>query len=310
MMRVIGSVVAVVLCVLLVVGCQPEQQVAPPVPPPPLEPQGPQVSTEQQQLVEQLLEYTQRTGITLEELAEEAKRREALAQAPSGVAAVDEDLGVAKALVAAARSGAANKQAEKTTAALGRLGPTLTALRAGVPAAVMAQHLERALAAISSLPASEAVSAASSSLLAAIDIAMQAPASLVPEVVDGVERAKDKVDDEQLQQAAEQILEILADLRDDATVQLLDSANESMNGGQDALRREAWPVLIAELDQLEAMLSQLEEKIGEETTVIGAEQEPAEAEAAGAAGIEEEPAAEPGAETTTEASEASPPAPE
>jgi len=83
-----------------------------------------------------------------------------------------------------------------------------------------------------------------------------------------------------------------------------------VRGAQDALRREAWPVLIAELDQLEAMLSQLQEKIGEETTVIGAEQEPAEAEAAAAAGVEEEPAAELGAETTTEAREASPPAPE
>jgi len=310
MMRVIGSVVAVVLFILVIVGCQPEQQVAPPVPPPPPEPQGPQVSTEQQQLLEEVQKYTEQTGTTLEELAEEAKRREALAQAPSGVAAVDEDLGVAKALVGAARSGAGNKQTEKTTAALGRLGPTLTALRAEVPAAVMAQHLERALAAISSLPASEAVSAASSSLLAVIDTAMQAPTSLVPEVVDAVERAKGKVDDEQLQQAAEEILGVLAELQDDATGKLLDSASESVRGAQDALRREAWPVLIAELDQLEAMLSQLQEKIGEETTVIGAEQEPAEPEEAEAVGAEEEPAAELGAETTTEAREASPPAPE
>ncbi|MCK4324395.1 MAG: hypothetical protein KAW89_07695, partial [Armatimonadetes bacterium] len=105
MMRVIGSVVAVVLCVLLVVGCQPEQQVAPPVQPP--EPQAPRISTEQEQLLEEILEYTKQTGSTLEELAEEARRREALAQAPSGVGAVDEDLRVAKALTAAARSGAA-----------------------------------------------------------------------------------------------------------------------------------------------------------------------------------------------------------
>ncbi len=100
---------------------------------------------------------------------------------------------------------------------------------------------------------------------------MQAPASLVPKVVDRIEQAKAKVDDEQLQQAAEQIVEILADLRDDATVQLLDSASESVRGAQDARRREAWPVLMAELDQLEAILSQVQEKIGEETTVIGAD---------------------------------------
>ncbi len=242
--------------------------------------------------------------------AEEAKRREALAQVPTGVAAVDEDLGVAKALVAAARSGAANKQAEKTTAALGRMKPTLRTLRAEVPAAVMAQHLERALVAISSLPASEAVKAASSSLLAAIDIAMQAPAPLVPEVVDRIKAAKDKVDAEQLQPAADQILEILADLRDDATGKLLDSASGSMRGAQDALCREAWPVLIAELDQLEAILSQLQEKVGQETTVIAGEQEPTVTEGARVAGGEEKPAAEPGAETTTGAPEARPPAPE
>ena len=294
-MRIIGSVVAVVLCVLLVVGCQPEQQVVPPVQPPEL--QAPGIPTEQEQLLEEILEYTKQTGSTLEELAEEARRREALAQAPSGVDAVDEDLRVAKALVAAARSGAANKQAEETTAALGRLVATLRALRAEIPAAVIAQHLERALIAISNLPAQQAVSAASSSLLAAIDTAMQAPAPLVPEVVDSVERAKGKVDDEQLQQGGEQILEILDQLRDDATVELLDTASGSVRGAQDALQRAAWPVLIAELDQLEAMLSQLQEKIGEETTVIAGEQKPAEAEDA---------EAEPGEEAEAEMSEARP----
>ncbi len=306
MMRIIGSVVAVALCILVIVGCQPEQQVAPPVPPPAPVPQGPQISTEQQQLLEEIQKYTEQTGTTLEELVEEAKRREALAGVPTGVAAVDEDLHVAKALVAAARSGAANKQAEKTTAALGRLGPTLAALRAEVPAAVIAQHLERTLAAISSLPASEAINPASSSLLAAIDTAMQAPAPLVPEVVDRIEQAKAKVDDEQLQQGAEQILGVLAELQDDATGKLLDSASESVYGAQDALRREAWPVLIAELDQLEAILSQLQEKIGEETTVIGAEQKPAEPEEAAAAGVEEEPTAEPGAEAEAGMPEAEP----
>ncbi len=163
-MRIIGSVVAVVLSILVIVGCQPEQQVAPPVPPTPPVPQGPQISTEQQQLLEQVQKYTEQTGTTLEELIEEAKRREALAEVPAGVTAIDEDLGVAEALVELTRSGAASKQARKTTATLGRLGATLTALRAEIPAAVMAQHLERALAAISNLPASEAVKAASSSL--------------------------------------------------------------------------------------------------------------------------------------------------
>ncbi len=297
MMRVISSVVAVVLCVLLVVGCQPEQQVAPTGPPQPPEPQAPRISTEQEQLLEEILEYTKQTGSTLEELAEEARRREALAQAPSGVEAVDEDLRVAKALTGVARSGAANKQAEKTDAALGRLVATLRALRTEIPAAVIAQHLERALIAISNLPAQQAGNAASSSLLAAIDTAMQAPAPLVPEVVDAVERAKGKVDDEQLQQGAEQIVEILDQLRDDATVNLLDSASGSVRGAQDALQRTAWPVLIAELDQLEAMLSQLQEKIGEETTVVAAEQEPTAAEDA---------EAEPGEEAEAEMPEPRP----
>jgi len=290
-MRVIGSVVAVVLSILVIVGCQPEQQVAPPVPPP--EPQAPQISTEQQQLLEEILNYTKQTGSTLEELAAEAKRREALAQAPSGVAAVDEDLRVAKALVAAARSGASNQQAEKTAAALARLEPALQALRAEIPAAVIAQHLERALVAISNLPAQQAVNAASSSLLAAIDTAMQAPAPLVPQVVDRIEQAKAEVDDEQLPKAAEQILKILTELQGDATAKLLDTAGGGVHGAQDALQREAWPVLIAELDQLEVMLSQLQEKIGEETTVIGAEQAPAAAE--------EKPAAEAGEGTEAEA---------
>jgi len=92
---------------------------------------------------------------------------------------------------------------------------------------------------------------------------------------------------------------ILGELQDDATGKLLDSASESLCGAQDALRREAWPVLIAELDQLEAMLSQLQEKIGEETTVIAGEQEPAAAEEAEAVGAEEE-ATKPGEEAEAE----------
>ena len=78
-----------------------------------------------------------------------------------------------------------------------------------------------------------------------------------------------------------------------------------MRGAQDALQRAAWPVLIAELDQLEAMLSQLQEKIGEETTVVGTEQEPVEPEETGAAGVEEE-ATEPGEEAEAEMPEARP----
>ena len=136
-MRSAGSVLVAVVF-LFVMGCQRESRVA--VSP---EPQPPQVSSDQQELLEEILQYTRDTGSTVEQLAEEARRREALEQAPRGVAAIGDDLRVAKALVAAARSAATSKQSEKTAAALGRLAPTLTVLRSEIPAAAIAQHLEQ-----------------------------------------------------------------------------------------------------------------------------------------------------------------------
>ena len=285
-MRTVGSVLVVFVCTLIVFGCRPEQRgVTPtaPLPPPPVQPQ---VSTEQQTLLEdileytleEILEYTKDTGSTLEQLAEEARRREQLEQAASGVDAIDDDLRVAQALVAAIAEAAADEAAAAAATALERLRPTLTVLRSELPAAAIAQHLERALAAISSLAGQEAANAASSSLLAAMDTAMQAPAPLVPEVVEAVEGAKSKVDDNELAEAKEQILEILDKLQGDEAVKLLDSALAGMQGAAQALDREAWPVLVAELDQLEAMLSQLQEKVGETAAEAAEAEEPEQVE--------------------------------
>ncbi len=274
-MRTVGSVLVVVVSVLMICGCRPERRAAVAPEPPP-----PQVSSEQQGLLEEILQYTRDTGSTVEQLAEETRRREALEQAPRGVGAIDDDLRVAKALVAAARSAATSKQGEKTAAALRRLGPTLTALRSEIPAAAIAQHLERALVAISSLLAQEAVNVASGSLLAAIDTAMQAPAPLVPEVVKAVERAKSSVDANQLEKAAGQILEILGKLQDDGTVGSLDRTLAGVQGAEEALSRQAWLVVTAELDQLDAALSQLQEKVGGVTTVTEETEEEIEAEEA------------------------------
>jgi len=278
-MRTVGSVFVVVVC-LLVVGCRPEDRTVAITPAVTPEPQLPQVSTEQQQLLEEILDYTKQTGSTLEQLAEEARRREALEQAPRGVTAIDDDLQVAKALVAAARSAATSREAEPTAARLHRLHPTVGALRAELPAAAIAQHLERALVAINNLPAQDAANAASASLLAAIDTAMQAPAPLVPEVVKAVERAKTSVDQQRLEDAGPQMLEILKQLRADTTVRMLDGLVAGARGAEEALNRRAWPVVVAELDQLDVMLGELQEKVGVTTTVIEQPEEEAEAEEA------------------------------
>ena len=296
-MRSAGSVLVAVVF-LFVMGCQRESRVA--VSP---EPQPPQVSSEQQELLEEILQYTRDTGSTVEQLAEEARRREALEQAPRGVAAIGDDLRVAKALVAAARSAATSKQSEKTAAALGRLAPTLTVLRSEIPAAAIAQHLERALVAISSLLAPEAVNVASGSLLAAIDTAIQAPAPLVPEVVKAVERAKSSVDANQLENAAGQILEILGKLQGDDTVEMLDRMLAGVRGAHEALSRHGWLVVTAELDQLDAALSQLQEKVGGVTTVT---EEPGEGIEATKAEGEAEEVTKPEAAAAVESAEPEP----
>ena len=288
-MRMIKLVIIVALAGLVGGACRPASEVGqPPVGPR----EGEQASSAQQEVLREVLDYVKQSGSTLEALMEEVQRRETLERVPGGIEVLGTDVRVAKALVGAARRAATAKGVEKTTAALSRLQPALVNLRSQIPAALITQHLERALVAISTSSAEEAVNLASGYLLKAVDVAMQSPARIVPDVMQDIERAKSSVDKNNLGKGANEILAVLDKLAGHDSIEIVEKAIGEAAAAQQAVGREAWPVISAELDQLDRLLAKLQEKIEEETTTVTVEEAPA----AGA----EEAGAEPAAAATEE----------
>ncbi len=278
-MRMIKIVVIVALAGLVVGSCRPVSEVQPP---PTAEPRaGAEVSAVDQEVLREIRDYLKESGSTLDALVQEVQRRETLERVPGGIAALGTDVRVAKALVGAARRAATAKGVDKTTAALNRLQPALGNLRSQIPAAIITQHLERALVAISTSSAEEAVNLASGYLLKAVDVAMQSPARIVPDVMQDIERAKSSVDKNNLGKGANQILAVLNKLAGHESIEIVEKAIGEAAAAQQAVGREAWPVISAELDQLDRLLAKLQEKIEGETTTVTIEEVPeAEEEAA------------------------------
>ncbi len=305
-MRMIKLVVIVALAGLVGSSCRPASEVQPPAVAPRA---GEEVSTADQEVLREIRDYLKESGSTLDALVQEVQRRETLERVPGGIAALGTDVRVAKALVGAARRAVTAKGVEKTTAALNRLYPALGNLRSQIPAALITQHLERALVAISTSSAEEAVNLASGYLLKAVDVAMQAPARIVPDVMQDIERAKASVDNNNLSKGANQILAVLDKLAGHESIEIVEKAIGEAAAAQQAVGREAWPVISAELDQLDRLLAKLQEKIEGETTTVTVEEVPeAEEEAAPPPPAEE--GEEVTGEPTTPAAEAPVPAPE
>jgi len=304
-MRMIKLVVIVALAGLVGSSCRPASEVQPPAVAPRA---GEEVSTADQEVLREIRDYLKESGSTLDALVQEVQRRETLERVPGGIAALGTDVRVAKALVAAARRAVTAKGVEKTTAALNRLYPALGNLRSQIPAALITQHLERALVAISTSSAEEAVNQASGYLLKAVDVAMQAPARIVPDVMQDIERAKASVDNNNLSKGANQILAVLDKLAGHESIEIVEKAIGEAAAAQQAVGREAWPVISAELDQLDRLLAKLQEKIEGETTTVTVEEVPEAEEAAPPPPAEE--GEEVTGEPTTPAAEAPVPAPE
>ena len=278
-MRMIKLVVILALVGLVVGSCRPASEVQPP---PAAEPRvGAEGSVVDQEVLGEIRDYLKESGSTLDALVQEVQRRETLERVPGGIAALGTDVRVAKALVGAARRAATSKGVDKTTAALNRLYPALGNLRSQIPAALITQHLERALVAISTSSAEEAVNLASGYLLKAVDVAMQSPARIVPDVMQDIERAKSSVDKNNLGKGANEILAVLDKLAGHESIEIVEKAIGEAAAAQQAVGREAWPVISAELDQLDGLLAKLQEKIEEEMTTVTVEEVPeAEEEAA------------------------------
>ncbi len=224
-----------------------------------------------------MLDYLKQNNATFEEMKQQLQQLRAQQEDPSGVRALGEDLQVVKALVGAARRAATDKKTPETGAALGRLVPALISLRATLPAARVAEAVERAAAALNSYQATDAVKIASRNLMQAKDICLSAPATLSPNVLKELENAKAQVDKQNVAGGNEALLGLLKTLQDDESVRTADQALATARGAQEALGQGAWVVVLAQMDYLETLLAALSQKVEGAKTAIGGEQAPATA---------------------------------
>jgi hypothetical protein len=164
----------------------------------------------------------------------------------------------------------------------------------------MAQDLERALQALASYSPQDAQNAASRDVLQATDLATKAPATLVPTVIKDLESAKDQVD--KLNPAAKaSLLDTLKRISADDSLQSADHVLAAAQMTRTALDLGAAPVVTAELDYMDQVLSGLQQKIEGALAPVTPEQAatgeaaaiPATGEAAATPEAEAEPAPAP-----------------
>lgn len=253
---------------LLIAGCRPASQT-------PTAAEG--ASAQQQQQMQEMLDYLKQNNATFEEMKQQLQQLRAQQEDPSGVRALGEDLQVAKALVGAARRAAGEKRVAETGAALERLIPALIALRATLPAARVAEAVERAAAALNSYQAADAVKIASRNLMQAKDICLSAPATLSPNVLKELESAKAQVDKQNVSGGNEALLGLLKTLQEDESVRTAAQALAAGRGAQEALGLGAWVVVLAQMDYLDTLLAALAQKVEGAKTAVSGEQPPATA---------------------------------
>ncbi len=212
---------------------------------------------QQVKLLQKIMDYQKETGVKLETLAEEAERRRALAEAASGPAPLVKDLQAAQSVLSDGAQAAEGKRTQETAAALDRLSVLVTSMRAELPAAVISQHVERAMAA---LKVSEPrLQDASAELLAAYDAGTRntTPRLVPADVLKLVELAKKHVDSAMPGEAVAVLESALAKCSQESVARLLIRVSEGILGAQDALQREAWPVVRAELLEVDRLLGEV-----------------------------------------------------
>jgi hypothetical protein len=173
---------------------------------------------------------------------------------------VQPDLKVLGALLGWARKSATSKDPTNANAWLVRANRMARAILAELPAQQVAVQIERALAADAAQPADTAT--ASAAIGAAIDLLTKTPdQALAPDVLQRLQAVKDRVVSDPLN-AAEELQALLAQCASDKAANWAYQITLSLSGATEAVGREAWPVVTAEIEQAEALLA----KIGDAAT--------------------------------------------
>lgn len=239
---------------------------------------------EQKKLLEDILRFQRDTGSTLESLAAEIARRKALESQARGPSPLVRDLAVARSLLVAARRAVQSEDRDSALWALRRLEAVVCVMQGETPASQIHVQLERAVLALQGSGAGVEADVASGAVLAALDVALEAPdAALVPDVARKLEKTKQQVDKGQYKEALKALEELIGTVTAHDSAKRLAFAAAGVRGARQALEREAWLVVLAELDQLSDLFNQFSTTLKaappapEESSKEGQETPPAEA---------------------------------
>jgi hypothetical protein len=245
------------------------------------------MTPEEEQLLEKLetkLEALEQHGMTLEDALQRLQEQE---RAAAGPPALVRDLWPAQRVLDAAIDAARSEKHDETLAALDRLDTLIAAVSGDLPASQIIVHCERALAYLSQDALDEAGAEMALAYRAADATRF---ATLVPEGVISLiqTNARSQISAGRRPEASELILTILRKCADHASLARMQRIDDAIAGARDAVQREAWPVVEAELFEAHRELTDLAESVRLDRWSLR-EAEPVEGPALGA----EEPA-EPG----------------
>ncbi|MGC9319365.1 MAG: hypothetical protein ACP5KN_15135 [Armatimonadota bacterium] len=271
------------------------------------------MSAEEQQRWNELvtkIEKLEERGYTLEQLIERQEKQEQAEAVP----ALDKDLMAVRSVLADAIEYSGSKRASETHDALQRLDALLRALTDDLPASRIIIHCERALAYLSQ----NALNEADAELTAAYDIAHEARPQLRPAQVEQMiqSKAREQIAAGRPRDAATVVRAIIERCARHPSLETMTRVRQGLSGAMDALDRDVWPVVSAELFEMHDAITGLDESIRVQSSVAPAEEEAegedileeeAEGEGAleGGAG-EAEAEGETGAEESEGAAEAAP----
>jgi hypothetical protein len=211
-------------------------------------------------LQQQIKQYQEETGRNMAALMDELKRQQSLENSKAGDPPLVRDLAAARFFLNDAQQAAEAKSVESMTPALAVLRRVTADLAGDLPGTQIAQHLDRAVYLIRNQQAagSKEYAAASLELLAASEAAVNGrPAAAVPEVLKDIQAAKAAADRGAPGEALQSAQTALTAIASHPLASLLNQVQAAVRGAQDALDRQAWPVVTAELAELDNRLTEL-----------------------------------------------------
>ncbi|MHB8994967.1 MAG: hypothetical protein ACYC63_06945 [Armatimonadota bacterium] len=242
-------------------------------------------------VLQQLKQYQEESGKNMAALMDELKRQQSLQESKAGDPPLVRDLATARFFLTDAKQAAEARSTESMGPALRILQRVTSNLASDLPAARIAQHLDRAVYLIRNQQAigSKEYAGASLELLAASEAAVNGrPAVAVPDVLKDIQAAKAAADRGIPAEALQSAQAALTAIASHPLGSLLNRAQAAVRGAQAALDRQAWPVVTAELAELDGVLSELSKIVEPQTAADEAKaaaQKAAPADASAAAPV-------------------------